>query len=107
MVGSDEVWNFRHPWYGSKPIFFGDGLNADRLVSYAASFGKFNETYGSLGAVIGFMLWMWLSAIVILLGAELDAEMEHQTVRDTTTGGAKPLGARGARMADTIGPAQR
>jgi hypothetical protein len=40
VVGSDEVWNFRHPWYGSKPIFFGDGLKADRLVSYAASFGN-------------------------------------------------------------------
>jgi hypothetical protein len=40
VVGSDEVWNFRHPWYGSKPIFFGDGLNAGRLVSYAASFGN-------------------------------------------------------------------
>jgi hypothetical protein len=40
VVGSDEVWNFRHPWYGSKPIFFGDGLRTDRLVSYAASFGN-------------------------------------------------------------------
>lgn len=40
VVGSDEVWNFRHPWYGSKPIFFGDGLEAERLVSYAASFGN-------------------------------------------------------------------
>jgi hypothetical protein len=40
VVGSDEVWNFRHPWYGSKPIFFGDGLSAERLVSYAASFGN-------------------------------------------------------------------
>ena len=40
VVGSDEVWNFRHPWYGSKPIFFGDGLRAERLVSYAASFGN-------------------------------------------------------------------
>ena len=40
VVGSDEVWNFRHPWYGSKPIFFGDGLKAGRLVSYAASFGN-------------------------------------------------------------------
>src|SRR5919112_638062 len=40
VVGSDEVWNFRHPWYGSKPIFFGDGLKADRFVSYAASFGN-------------------------------------------------------------------
>jgi hypothetical protein len=40
IVGSDEVWNFRHPWYGSKPIFFGDGLRAGRLASYAASFGN-------------------------------------------------------------------
>jgi hypothetical protein len=40
VVGSDEVWNFRHPWYGSKPIFFGEGLKAERLVSYAASFGN-------------------------------------------------------------------
>ena len=50
---------------------------------YAASFGKFNETYGSLGAIIGFMTWLWLSAIVILLGGELDAELEHRTVPTT------------------------
>jgi len=73
---------------------------------YAASFGKFNETYGSLGAVIGLMTWLWISAIVILLGAEIDAEMEHQTARDTTTGHPKPIGMRGARMADTVGAAQ-
>ena len=40
VVGSDEVWNFQHPWYGGKAIFFGGGLSADRLVSYAASFGN-------------------------------------------------------------------
>lgn len=73
---------------------------------YAANFGNFNETYGSLGAVIGFMTWLWISAIVILLGAEIDAEMEHQTARDTTTGAPKPMGVRGARMADTVGAAQ-
>ena len=73
---------------------------------YASSFGKFNETYGSLGAVIGFMTWLWISAIVILLGAELDAEMEHQTTCDTTTGSPKPLGTRGARVADTVGEAR-
>ena len=55
--------------------------------------------------MIGFMTWLWISAIVILIGAELDAEMEHQTARDTTTGVAKPMGARGARVADTLGPA--
>ena len=80
-------------------------LAASGLFSwYAASFGKFNETYGSLGAVIGFMTWLWISAIVVLLGAELDAEMEHQTAQDTTTGGPKPMGARGAKMADSVGP---
>jgi membrane protein len=70
---------------------------------YAANFGSFNKTYGSLGAVIGFMTWLWISAIVILLGAEIDAELEHQTARDTTTEAAKPIGRRGARMADTVG----
>ena len=73
---------------------------------YAANFGTFNETYGSLGAAIGFMTWLWISAIAILLGAELNAEMEHQTKRDTTTGGPKPLGTRGAKMADTLGEAR-
>ncbi|WP_247431468.1 YihY/virulence factor BrkB family protein [Bradyrhizobium sp. 44] len=82
-------------------------LAASGLFSYyAANFGTFNQTYGSLGAVIGFMTWLWISAIVILLGAELNAEMEHQTARDTTTGRPKPLGVRGAKMADTIGAAR-
>jgi membrane protein len=82
-------------------------LAASALFSfYAANFGNFNETYGSLGAVIGFMTWLWISAIVVLLGAELDAEMEHQTARDSTTGTPKPLGNRGARMADSVGAAQ-
>ena len=82
-------------------------LGASALFSwYAANFGKFNETYGSLGGAIGFMTWLWISAIVSLLGAELDAEMEHQTARDTTTGLSKPIGVRGARMADTVGAAR-
>jgi membrane protein len=82
-------------------------LAASALFSwYAANFGKFNETYGSLGAAVGFMTWLWISAILILLGAELDAEMEHQTTFDTTTGKPKPMGMRGARMADTLGAPQ-
>src|SRR3984957_14694889 len=82
-------------------------LGASALFSwYAANFGKFNETYGSLGGAIGFMTWLWISAIAILLGAELNAEMEHQTARDTTTGARKRIGVRGARMADTVGPAR-
>jgi membrane protein len=73
---------------------------------YTTHFADYNRTYGSLGAIIAFMFWLWLATTVILMGAEIDAEMEHQTVRDTTTGGPKPLGARGAKMADTIGAAQ-
>jgi membrane protein len=70
---------------------------------YAENFGNYNKTYGSLGAIIAFMFWIWLSIIVVLLGAELNAETEHQTARDTTTGRPKPLGSRGAKMADTVG----
>jgi membrane protein len=73
---------------------------------YAANFGTFNETYGSLGAVVGFMTWIWLSAIVILVAWELNAEMEHQTAQDTTSGRPEPMGKRGARMADTLGAPQ-
>jgi membrane protein len=69
---------------------------------YVTNFGNYNETYGSLGAVIGFMTWIWISSTVVLVGAELDAEMEHQTARDTTEGPERPLGARGARMADEV-----
>lgn len=82
-------------------------LAASALFSfYAANFGTFNETYGSLGGAVGFMTWLWISSIAILLGAELNAETEHQTARDSTTGEAKPVGARGAKMADTVGPAR-
>ena len=73
---------------------------------YIANFGAYNATYGSLGAAVGMMMWMWISAIVILLGAELNAEIEHQTARDSTVGSEKPLGLRGAVMADTIGAAR-
>jgi membrane protein len=70
---------------------------------YVASFGSYNETYGSLGAAIGFLTWVWLSTTIVLVGAELNAEIEHQTKKDTTEGPAQPRGARGARMADTLG----
>jgi membrane protein len=73
---------------------------------YIAHFDAYNAMYGSLGAAIGMMMWMWISGIVILLGAELNAEIEHQTARDSTVGAAKPLGRRGAVMADTIGAAR-
>jgi membrane protein len=76
------------------------------LFWYLGSFADYNKTYGSLGAGIGMMTWMWISAIVILLGAQLNSEIGHQTARDSTVEGDKPLGARGAVMADTVGKAQ-
>lgn len=70
---------------------------------YVANFGSYNATYGSLGAVIGFMTWIWISTTIVILGAELNAEIEHQTMSDTTTGEHQPLGSRGAAMADHVG----
>jgi membrane protein len=73
---------------------------------YLSNFADYNATYGSLGAGIGLMMWLWLSVIAILLGAELNSEIEHQTARDSTIGRDKPLGRRDAVMADTVGKAQ-
>jgi membrane protein len=73
---------------------------------YAANFGNYNEMYGSLGAVIVLMLWLYLTANVVLLGAELNAEMEHQTAKDSTVGPDRPLGQRGGRMADEVAAAR-
>jgi membrane protein len=75
------------------------------LSWYLSNFANYNATYGSLGAAIGLMMWMWMSAIIVLCGAELNSEIEHQTALDTTTGRAKPLGRRAAMMADTLGAA--
>jgi membrane protein len=73
---------------------------------YVASFDSYNRTYGSLGAGVGLMTWMWLSVAIVLAGAELNAELERQTARDSTAGSPKPLGARRAYAADTVGSAQ-
>jgi membrane protein len=73
---------------------------------YLTNFANYNATYGSLGAVVGLMTWLWISTIVVLLGAELNAEIEHQTACDSTIGAQKPLGERGAVMADTVGARQ-
>ena len=81
-------------------------IGGSSLLSwYLSNFGNYDATYGSLGAAIGLMMWMWMSAVIVLCGAELNAEIEHQTARDSTVGRPKPLGARGAVMADTLGPA--
>jgi membrane protein len=75
------------------------------LSWYLSNFGNYSATYGSLGAAIGLMMWMWMSAIIVLCGAELNSEIEHQTALDTTVGRPKPAGSRGAVMADTLGVA--
>jgi membrane protein len=72
---------------------------------YVSNVANYARTYGSLGAVIGLMMWMWVSALVVLLGAELNSEIEHQTAVDTTTGGRRPMGERGAVVADSLGQA--
>jgi membrane protein len=81
-------------------------ISSALLSWYLGSFADYNATYGSLGAGIGMMTWMWISSIVILFGAELNSEIEHQTARDSTVDSPRPLGARGAVMADTVGKAQ-
>lgn len=75
------------------------------LSWYLSEFANYNATYGSLGAAIGLMTWMWMSAIVIMFGAELNSEIERQTLHDTTTGRPRPLGSREAVSADTVGAA--
>lgn len=70
---------------------------------YVSNFGSYNKTYGSLAAVVVTMLWLYISAYVALLGAELNAEIEHQTRKDTTEGKPRPMGHRSAYVADTEG----
>jgi membrane protein len=72
---------------------------------YVARFGNYEATYGSIAAVIVLLLWLFISAYVILLGAEINAEIEHQTSRDSTIGPDRPMGSRGAQVADTVGAA--
>jgi membrane protein len=70
---------------------------------YTSHFGSYNKTYGSLGAAVGFMTWIWISTLVILIGAKINAELEHQTAADTMVGKPASLGERGARRTDTVG----
>jgi membrane protein len=70
---------------------------------YVTRFGNYNETYGAAGAVVVLLMWFLLSSYAVLIGAEINAEMERQTNRDTTSGREKPMGARRAYAADTVG----
>jgi membrane protein len=72
---------------------------------YVDNFGSYSETYGALAGVVVLLLWFWLTALVILLGAEINAETEAQTEKDSTTGPPQPLGQRQAVKADEPPPA--
>jgi membrane protein len=69
---------------------------------YANFFGNYNKTYGALAGVIILMFWLFLSALVVLVGAELNTEMELQTAKDTTAGPTRPMGDRDAHAADHV-----
>ncbi len=72
---------------------------------YMSNLAHYDRTYGSFGAAAGAITWLWMSVVIVLFGAELDAEIEHQTAVDSTTGAPLPMGRRGAKMADTVGEA--
>jgi membrane protein len=79
-------------------------LGSGLFSLYTANFGRYDDTYGSLGAIVVAMLWLLLTAVAVVLGAELNAESERQTARDTTEGPSRSLGERDAHAADTVGP---
>lgn len=70
---------------------------------YLANMAHYDKAYGPFGAAAGAMTWMWISVIIVMIGAELNSEIEHQTTVDSTTGAPEPMGKRGAAMADTVG----
>lgn len=74
---------------------------------YVSNFSSYNETYGSLAAVVILLMWLYISVYIILLGAEINSEIEHQTAKDSTTGPERPLGQRNAHHADTVGEPQK
>lgn len=78
-------------------------LGSAAFSLYVGQWADFSGSYGALGGVVVLLMWLYLSALVIILGAEINAEIEHQTARDSTTGSPQPMGSRGAHVADTLG----
>ena len=79
-------------------------LASGLFAFYVRTFANYGKTYGALGGVVALLMWFYISSIIVVLGAEINAEMERQTRRDTTEGEEAPLGQRGAYAADTVGP---
>jgi membrane protein len=71
---------------------------------YVRNFNSFGEAYGAIGGVVVMLMWFYVSSYVVILGGEINSELERQTLKDTTTGAEKPMGERGAFSADTVGP---
>lgn len=96
--------NARWSWLTPGSVFSAIGwlLVTAGFGLYVTRFANYDATYGSLGAVVALLTWIYLSAYVFLFGGELNSEVEHQTARDTTDGADKPLGDRGAWSADHV-----
>lgn len=94
---------WRWVWIGALTASAGWLIGSLGFSVYVNQIAHYDATYGPLGAIIAFMVWVWFSIMAILIGAELNAEIEHQTAVDSTTGPERPMGARGAAMADTVG----
>jgi len=95
-------------WVTAGAVFAAAGviIVSAGFAFYTARFAAYGETYGSLGTVVAVMMWFWLASIVVIIGAEINAETEHQTARDTTIGPDRPMGQRRAAMADKVAPAK-
>lgn len=99
----DAKWRWITPGAGVATLAW--VLGSAAFAVYVRNFGSYNETFGTLGGVVILLMWLWLSAYIVLLGAELDAEMEAQTRKDTTIGDREPMGQRDAVKADELGEA--
>jgi membrane protein len=84
-------------WLGMSALF----------AIYVQAFANYGKTYGALGGVISLLMWFYLSSVIVVLGAQVNAEMERQTKIDTTEGPPEPMGRRGAHAADTLGPSAK
>ena len=71
--------------------------------AYVANFSGYDKTYGTLGGAIVLLTWLYLSSLIVLIGADINAQSERQTRKDTTRGTPQPMGTRGAQAADTLG----